>query len=117
MEGRFSLIEGVRARLADEQGTLHKEAPYRVALCYPSPYHVGMSSLGYQSIYRQIHAHPGATAERAFLPDDVEAFRGSRTPLFPRSWPRGARRLCARPSNRRRGGLCRKDFCAASPTP
>jgi radical SAM superfamily enzyme YgiQ (UPF0313 family) len=41
-----------------------------------------MSSLGFQSIYREIHAHPGATAERAFLPDDVDAFRESRTPLF-----------------------------------
>ena len=67
--------------LADEQGTLHKVAPLRVALCYPSPYHVGMSSLGFQTIYREIHAHPGATAERAFLPDDVDAFRESRTPV------------------------------------
>ncbi len=82
MEGRYSLVEGVRAKLADEQGTLRKEAPYRVALCYPSPYHVGMSSLGYQSIYREIHLHPGATAERAFLPEDVEAYRRTRTPLF-----------------------------------
>lgn len=82
MEGRYSLIDAVRTRLADEQGTLRKEAPYRVALCYPSPYHVGMSSLGYQTIYREVHAHPGATAERAFLPDDVEAYRRTRTPLF-----------------------------------
>jgi len=68
--------------LANEQGTLTKVAPLRLALCYPSPYHVGMSSLGFQTIYREIHAHPGATAERAFLPDDVEAFRSSRTPPF-----------------------------------
>ena len=40
-----------------------------------------MSSLGYQTIYREIHAHPGASAERAFLPDDVAAFRQSGTPL------------------------------------
>jgi len=82
MEGRYSLVERVHALLADEQGTLYKEAPYRVALCYPSPYHVGMSSLGYQAIYREIHTHPGATAERVFLPDDVEAYRRTRTPLF-----------------------------------
>jgi len=68
--------------LGDEQGTLHKVAPLRMALCYPSPYHVGMSSLGFQTIYREVHAHPGATAERAFLPDDVDTFRESRTPLF-----------------------------------
>ncbi|MFN7130468.1 MAG: radical SAM protein [Myxococcales bacterium] len=78
----WSQIEAVRARLADEQGTLVKDAPVRVALCYPSPYHVGMSSLGFQTIYREIHSHPNATAERAFLPDDVGAFRQARMPLF-----------------------------------
>ena len=59
------------SRLADEIGTLHKQADLAFALCYPSPYHVGMSSLGFQSIYRALHALPGCTAERAFLPDDV----------------------------------------------
>src|SRR5688500_14063256 len=39
----------VRERLAAEQGTVRKHAPERVALCYPSPYRVGMSSLGFQS--------------------------------------------------------------------
>lgn len=55
--------------------------PERVALLYPSPYHTGMSSLGYQTIYREIHAS-GRTAERAFLPDDVDAWRNARVPLF-----------------------------------
>lgn len=70
-----------RARLDDETGTLRKEAPERVALVYPSPYRVGMSSLGFQQIYRTIHATPGRSAERAFLPDDLEAFRASRATL------------------------------------
>src|SRR5690349_9001790 len=82
MERRYSLVERAQALLADEQGTLYKDAPYRVALCYPSPYHVGMSSLGYQAIYGEVHAHAGVTAERAFLPDDVEEYRRTRTPLF-----------------------------------
>ena len=82
MSSPRDLLAQRQALLADETGTLHKVAPLRVGLCYPSPYHVGMSSLGFQSIYRQVHAHPGATAERAFLPDDVDAFRESRTPLF-----------------------------------
>lgn len=72
----------VRKRLADEIGTIHKDAPDRVALVYPSPYHVGMSSLGFQTIYREINADAGRVAERAFLPDDVAAFRRSRAPLF-----------------------------------
>ena len=79
---RWPHVEAVQARLAEEVGTLFKDAPLRVALCYPSPYHVGMSSLGFQTIYREIHAHDGATAERAFLPDDVPDFRASGAPLF-----------------------------------
>ncbi|HEX4353945.1 MAG TPA: radical SAM protein [Polyangiales bacterium] len=72
----------VRARLADERGTLRKQAPERVALCYPSPYRVGMSSLGFQTIYREINDHPRRSAERAFLPDDVEEATRARVPLF-----------------------------------
>jgi radical SAM superfamily enzyme YgiQ (UPF0313 family) len=59
----------VRQRLAAETGRIDKDAPLRVALAYPSPYAVGMSSLGYQRIYRAIQDHPGAAAERVFLPD------------------------------------------------
>jgi radical SAM superfamily enzyme YgiQ (UPF0313 family) len=56
-------------RLAAEVGTLYKTAPLRVALAYPSPYAVGMSSLGYQRIYRSIQETDGQMCERAFLPD------------------------------------------------
>ena len=62
-----------RALLADERGTLHKEAELRVALVYPSPYRAAMSSLGYQQIYRVLHAMPGVAADRAMLPDDDAA--------------------------------------------
>ncbi|HTO95639.1 MAG TPA: radical SAM protein [Myxococcales bacterium] len=78
---RWPLLESIRTRLADEEGTLRKQADTRIALCYPSPYRVGMSSLGFQTVYREIHAHPHASAERAFLPDDVEAWREARVPL------------------------------------
>jgi radical SAM superfamily enzyme YgiQ (UPF0313 family) len=71
----------VKRRLADEVGTIFKDAPERVALVYPSPYSVGMSSLGFQTIYREINAHPRRVAERAFLPDDVAAQRASGAPL------------------------------------
>ncbi len=49
-------------------------------MVYPSPYAAGMSSLGFQQIYRRIHLNPQRVAERAFLPDDIEAHRG--VPLF-----------------------------------
>jgi radical SAM superfamily enzyme YgiQ (UPF0313 family) len=68
-------------RLAEEEGTLFPQADLSVALCYPSPYHVGMSSLGFQTIYRGLNALPGVAAERAFLPDDVAAARRQREML------------------------------------
>src|SRR5438552_9357308 len=78
---RWALMEPLRARLSDEKGTLYKQAARRVALCYPSPYQVGMSSLGFQTVYREIHQHPDVSAERAFLPDDPAAWRAERVPL------------------------------------
>ncbi|HJL16075.1 MAG TPA: radical SAM protein [Sandaracinaceae bacterium LLY-WYZ-13_1] len=76
------LRERIEDRLRDEVGTIRKEAPERVALLYPSPYVAGMSSLGFQQIYRTINETPGRAAERAFLPDDVEEHRRARAPLF-----------------------------------
>src|SRR5262249_46055436 len=63
----------VRTRLADEVGRIDKEAPFTVALAYPSPYGAGMSSLGYQRIYRAIMETPGLACERAFLDDEAES--------------------------------------------
>jgi radical SAM superfamily enzyme YgiQ (UPF0313 family) len=73
--------QSIRERLVDEIGTCVKDAPEKVALVYPSPYHVGMSSLGFQTIYREINASPGRAAERAFLPDDVEAHVRGNLPI------------------------------------
>jgi radical SAM superfamily enzyme YgiQ (UPF0313 family) len=72
----------IESRCRDEIGAIDKEAPEAVALLYPSPYHVGMSSLGYQTIYRAINETPGRAAHRAFLPDDVAASKASRTPVI-----------------------------------
>jgi radical SAM superfamily enzyme YgiQ (UPF0313 family) len=64
-----------RALLAAERGTLYKQAETRIALVYPSPYRAAMSSLGYQQIYRVLHAMPGVAADRAMLPDDTRDLR------------------------------------------
>jgi radical SAM superfamily enzyme YgiQ (UPF0313 family) len=66
------LRERIRRRLADETGRIAKQAPFTIALSYPSPYRVGMSSLGYQRIYRSLMEAPGLACERAFLDDDCE---------------------------------------------
>ncbi len=78
----MSVRADIDARLRDEIGAIDKEAPESVALVYPSPYHVAMSSLGYQTIYRTINATDGMAAHRAFLPDDVGGWRQSRMPLL-----------------------------------
>ena len=67
------LRERIRRRLADETGRIVKQAPFTVGLCYPSPYRVGMSSLGYQRIYRALMETPGVACERAFLDDECES--------------------------------------------
>ncbi len=76
------LRASVRALVSDEVGVRAREAAERVALVYPSPYRTGMSSLGFQTIYREINEREGRSAERAFLPDDPDAYRRARTRLF-----------------------------------
>jgi radical SAM superfamily enzyme YgiQ (UPF0313 family) len=79
---RHEGFEQIRAdRLAAEVGTIHKQAARAIALVYPSPYTVGMSSLGFQTVYRMLNALPDVSAERAFLPDDVAHARDAREPL------------------------------------
>src|SRR5690242_6774450 len=80
--GAWALKEAIRARLGAEEGTLRRTAERRCALVYPSPYAVGMSSLGYQTIYRVLNQAPGWSCERAFLPDDLAEWRSTGLPLL-----------------------------------
>ena len=68
-----------KALLAEETGTIIKQgAQTRIALCYPNPYRVAMSSLGYQVIYRMMNERPYASAERVVLPDEPDRWRQRR---------------------------------------
>jgi radical SAM superfamily enzyme YgiQ (UPF0313 family) len=82
MSSTFALKKQVKARLAAERGTIYREGPMRVALVYPSPYRIGMSSLGFQTIYRLLNERPDVVCERSFLPDDPKEYREARCPLF-----------------------------------
>jgi len=66
--GRRLVANHWRRLLAGEIGTPKVAPPAgcQVALVYPNTYAVGMSSLGYQMVYRWINEHPGALAERFF---------------------------------------------------
>lgn len=73
MQGDPSRVRSaIRERLSAETGRLASEAPFTVALLYPSPYATAMSSLGYQRIYRAIHEADGLSCERFVLDDDAE---------------------------------------------
>jgi radical SAM superfamily enzyme YgiQ (UPF0313 family) len=68
-------------RLRAEVGAMPKQAALRVALAYPSPYPVAMSSLGFQRIYRAIQETEGMSCERAFLPDGAAPGERGEQPL------------------------------------
>ncbi len=75
-------MRAIRRRLESEVlvGPAFKPGPRRAVLLYPSPYRAGMSSLGYQQILRVLR-EAGWSVERAFLPDDPDAYRRSRRRL------------------------------------
>jgi radical SAM family uncharacterized protein len=57
--------------LESEIGTIRKSwhQKVRIALVYPNHYHVGMSNLGYQTLYRLFNEFDHVVCERAFLPN------------------------------------------------
>ena len=81
-----SLRKKSQTLLAAEQGTVRKDwgGKISVALVYPNTYAVGMSNLGFQTIYRHLNAIPDVVCERVFAPDseDAEEMRRSATPPF-----------------------------------
>ena len=66
------------ALLSAETGTIKKDwrGKIAVALTYPNIYHVGMSNLGFQSVYRLINELDCAVCERAFLPERADGAPG-----------------------------------------
>lgn len=76
-----SVPRRTRALLTDEIGTLGKPwgSALPIALVYPNSYFVGMSSLGFQTLYGRLNSHRGVAAERFFWDiHDPLAFTGFR---------------------------------------
>ena len=71
-----SWIQRERARdiLAKEVGYVAKPhgGRLRIALAFPNTYWVGMSNLGFQTVYRLFNAEPDIVCERFFLPPKQE---------------------------------------------
>ncbi|HEV8643656.1 MAG TPA: TIGR03960 family B12-binding radical SAM protein [Methylomirabilota bacterium] len=82
----WSLKKKTQGRLAQEQGTIRKDwgGKVPVALVYPNTYAVGMSNLGFQTIYWYLNQLPDVVCERVFLPDpeDADELRRTSTPPF-----------------------------------
>jgi radical SAM superfamily enzyme YgiQ (UPF0313 family) len=63
-----------RQTLAREVGYVQKAHVnrMRVGLAFPNTYFVGMSNLGFQTVYRLFNDHPDTVCERVFLPPKQE---------------------------------------------
>lgn len=77
----LSLRERHRELLAAEipLDPVKRAGTFRAAIAYPNLYTVGMSNLGFQSVYRMLNALPDVVCERIFLPDDVHSEEIERT--------------------------------------
>jgi radical SAM superfamily enzyme YgiQ (UPF0313 family) len=82
----WPLKKKAQALLAQERGAFHKDwgGKVAIALVYPNSYAVGMSNLGFQTIYWHLNQRPDVVCERVFLPDpeDVEELARTRTAPF-----------------------------------
>ena len=69
-----------RQRLLDAEisfvGKQERHGKTAVALIYANTYHLGMSNLGFQTVYRLLNELDGIVCERSFLPDQDVANTG-----------------------------------------
>jgi radical SAM superfamily enzyme YgiQ (UPF0313 family) len=78
--------ERALATLSKETGYIRKPhgGRLRVALVFPNTYWVGMSNLGFQTVYRLFNAQDDVVCERVFLPpkQELSDLLASKTPLL-----------------------------------
>ena len=82
----WKLAEKTKGILEKERGTVRKPWGGRISVClvYPNSYHVGMSNLGFQTLYRLLNNEDDVVCERTFLPDPeaLEEYEAAQAPLF-----------------------------------
>jgi radical SAM family uncharacterized protein len=82
----WKLIQKAKTILEKERGTVRKPWGGKISVCliYPNTYHVGMSNLGFQTLYHCFNSDDDIVCERAFLPDpeDLQKYHHTQTPLF-----------------------------------
>jgi radical SAM superfamily enzyme YgiQ (UPF0313 family) len=82
----WQLKEQALATLSKEVGFVRKSHAdrLRVALAFPNTYYVGMSNLGFQTVYQLFNAYDSVVCERIFLPpkQQLKEQLASRTSLI-----------------------------------
>jgi radical SAM family uncharacterized protein len=82
----WKLIQKAKSVLEKERGTVQKPWGGKIAICllYPNTYHVGMSNLGFQTLYQTLNAAEDVVCERAFLPEpeELQEYHNTQIPLF-----------------------------------
>jgi len=82
----WKLIQKAREILEKEKGTVRKPWGGKISICliYPNSYHVGMSNLGFQTLYHLLNLEEDIVCERTFLPDpeDLTTHQQTQTSLF-----------------------------------
>jgi radical SAM superfamily enzyme YgiQ (UPF0313 family) len=82
----WKLVQKAKGVLEKERGAVQKPWGGKITICllYPNSYHVGMSNLGFQTLYQILNADDDVVCERAFLPEpeDLPEYRNTQTPLF-----------------------------------
>jgi len=81
----WNLKRKARALLASEEGGIRKDrgGKISIALVYPNTYAVGMSNLGFQTVYWHLNGLPDVVCERAFFPDPEDLDEYQRTGTAP----------------------------------
>jgi radical SAM superfamily enzyme YgiQ (UPF0313 family) len=64
----WQAVKEARQKLEEERGTIYKDwgGKIHIALIYPNSYYVGMSSLGFQTIYGLLNSYDNIVCERVF---------------------------------------------------
>lgn len=77
----WKLIQKARKRLEQEGGVVQKPWGGKISICliYPNSYYVGMSNLGFQSVYQRFNEEEDVVCERAFLPDPEDLLEYEKT--------------------------------------
>jgi len=82
----WKLVQKAKQTLEKERGTVRKPWGAKISICliYPNTYHIGMSNLGFQTVYQSLNSEDDVVCERAFLPDreDLREYCDTRTPLL-----------------------------------